>query len=36
MKYLLLSYTPIADWDSSDADVPSREALEACVGLISP
>jgi hypothetical protein len=29
MKYLLLSYTPIAHWDSSDADVPSREALEA-------
>ena len=29
MKYLLLSYTPIADWDSSDADVPSQEALEA-------
>ena len=29
MKYLLLSYTPIAEWDSSDADVPSPEALEA-------
>ena len=29
MKYLLLSYTPIAEWDSTDADVPSPEALEA-------
>jgi len=29
MKYLLLSYTPIADWDSSDPDTPSPEALEA-------
>jgi hypothetical protein len=29
MKYLLLSYTPIAEWDSTDADVPSLEALEA-------
>ena len=30
MKYLLLSYTPIAEWDSADAaDVPSAEALEA-------
>jgi hypothetical protein len=29
MKYLLLSYTPIADWDSSDLDTPSPEALEA-------
>ena len=29
MKYLLLSYTPIADWDSSDQDTPSPEALEA-------
>jgi hypothetical protein len=29
MKYLLLSYTPIAEWDSSDADAPSQEALEA-------
>jgi hypothetical protein len=29
MKYLLLNYTPIAGWDSSDADVPSPEALEA-------
>jgi hypothetical protein len=29
MKYLLLSYTPIAGWDASDADVPSPEALEA-------
>ncbi len=29
MKYLLLSYTPIAEWDSSDADMPSPEALEA-------
>jgi hypothetical protein len=29
MKYLLLSYTPIAEWDSSDADISSPEALEA-------
>ncbi|HET8915744.1 MAG TPA: YciI family protein [Propionibacteriaceae bacterium] len=29
MKYLLLSYTPIAEWDSSDPDIPSPEALEA-------
>jgi hypothetical protein len=29
MKYLLLSYTPIAEWDSSDADAPLQEALEA-------
>ena len=29
MKYLLLSYTPIADWDSPDPDTPSPEALEA-------
>jgi hypothetical protein len=29
MKYLLLSYTPIAEWDSSEPDVPSPEALEA-------
>ncbi len=29
MKYLLLSYTPIVEWDSSDADIPSLEALEA-------
>jgi hypothetical protein len=29
MKYLLLSYTPIAEWDSSDAETPSPEALEA-------
>lgn len=29
MKYLLLSYTPIAEWDSSDAEMPSPEALEA-------
>ena len=29
MKYLLLSYTPIAEWDSADVDVPSPEALEA-------
>ena len=29
MKYLLLSYTPIAEWDSSNPDTPSEEALEA-------
>jgi hypothetical protein len=29
MKYLLLSYTPIVDWDSPDPDTPSPEALEA-------
>lgn len=29
MKYLLLSYTPIAEWDSSDAEMPSPETLEA-------
>jgi hypothetical protein len=29
MKYLLLSYTPIAEWDSAEADTPSPEALEA-------
>jgi len=29
MKYLLLSYTPIAEWDSSDPNIPSSEALEA-------
>ena len=29
MKYLLLSYTPIAEWDSSDAEMPSPEALDA-------
>ena len=29
MKYLLLSYTPIVDWDSAEADIPSLEALEA-------
>ena len=29
MKYLLLSYTPIAEWDSSDPDIPSEDALEA-------
>jgi hypothetical protein len=26
MKYLLLSYTPIAEWDFSDSDTPSPEA----------
>ena len=25
----MLSYTPIAEWDSSDPDTPSEEALEA-------
>jgi hypothetical protein len=29
MKYLLLSYTPIAEWDFSEPDAPSPEALEA-------
>jgi hypothetical protein len=29
MKYLLLSYTPIAEWDSPDPETPSPEALEA-------
>ena len=29
MKYLLLSYTPIAEWDTSDPETPSQEALEA-------
>ena len=29
MKYLLLSFTPIAEWDSSNPDGPSEEALEA-------
>ena len=29
MKYLLLSYTPTADWDAATADVPSEEALAA-------
>ena len=29
MKYLLLSYTPIAEWDTSDPEAPSQEALEA-------
>jgi hypothetical protein len=29
MKYLLLSYTPITQWDSSDTDVPPPEAIEA-------
>ena len=29
MKYLLLSYTPIAEWDSSKVEVPSPEAMEA-------
>jgi hypothetical protein len=29
MKYLLLSYTPVAEWDSSEPEVPSPEALEA-------
>ena len=31
MKYLLLSYTPIADWTSAHPDTPSPEALEAFV-----
>ena len=29
MKYLLLSYTPIAEWDTSNPFTPSEEALEA-------
>ena len=29
MKYLLLSYTPITEWDSSEPDTPSEDALEA-------
>jgi hypothetical protein len=29
MKYLLLSYAPIVEWDSAEADIPSPEALEA-------
>jgi hypothetical protein len=29
MKYLLLSYTPVTEWDSAEADTPSPEALEA-------
>ncbi|MFD1827081.1 MULTISPECIES: YciI family protein [Mumia] len=29
MKYLLLSYTPSADWDAATADVPSEEAFAA-------
>lgn len=29
MKYLLLSYTPTAEWDAETADVPSEEALAA-------
>ena len=29
MKYLLLSYQPIGEWDSSEPDIPSPEALEA-------
>jgi hypothetical protein len=29
MKYLLLSYTPSADWDSADAETSSPEAMEA-------
>jgi hypothetical protein len=29
MKYLLLSYTPIVEWDSSEPEIPSSEALEA-------
>jgi hypothetical protein len=29
MKYLLLSYTPAAAWDSATADTPSAEALAA-------
>ena len=29
MKYLLLSYTPITEWDSAETDTPSPEALEA-------
>jgi hypothetical protein len=29
MKYLLLSYTPITEWDSSEPDTPSEDALKA-------
>lgn len=29
MKYLLLSYTPVAAWDAETADTPSEEALAA-------
>lgn len=29
MKFLLLSYTPSAEWDAATADVPSPEALAA-------
>jgi hypothetical protein len=29
MKYLLLSYTPVATWDAATADTPSEEALAA-------
>ncbi|MBD5784779.1 hypothetical protein IF650_01180 [Cellulosimicrobium terreum] len=29
MKYLVLGYTPTADWDAATADVPSEEALAA-------
>ena len=29
MKYLLLSYTPISEWDSAEPESPSPEALEA-------
>jgi hypothetical protein len=29
VKYLLLSYTPAADWDAATADTPSAEALAA-------
>ena len=29
MKYLLLGYTPAAEWDAATADVPTPEALAA-------
>ena len=29
MKFLVLSYTPAADWDAATADTPSEEALAA-------
>ncbi len=29
MKYLLLGYTPVTDWDAESADSPSAEALAA-------
>lgn len=29
MKYLLLSYTPVAEWNSTDTDTASPEAVEA-------